>query len=213
GGGGAGGAPDLHPVGLSAHHDDRWAVAAEVLPPAHYNLRPAHDRQSKIHDDDIRLAHHRKTERMLAVERADRVVAGIAKSELDDHSDRIIVLNDEHPEHRHGRTLRPVIYSAAFRGARAIARVSADSGLSFSIWMESPARCVEGGRPGPCATALASTGSQMPYRIHIQQVGQELRSRTFCWTSAAAATLRWDLSTSTTWCLGCFSSCSSASLT
>src|SRR5207302_2599885 len=140
----------------------RWAVAAEVLPPAHYKLRPAHDRQSKIHDDDIRLAHHRKTERMLAVERADRVVAGIAKSELDDLSDRIIVLNDEHPEHRHGRTLRPVIYSAAFRGARAIARVSADSGLSFSIWMESPARCVEGGRPGPCATALASTGSQMP---------------------------------------------------
>jgi len=28
------------------------------------------------------------------------------------------------------------------------------------------------------------------YRIHIQQVGQELRSRTFCWTSAAAAALR-----------------------
>ena len=28
------------------------------------------------------------------------------------------------------------------------------------------------------------------YRIHIQQVGQELRSRTFCWTRAAAAALR-----------------------
>src|SRR5207237_8812592 len=70
---------------------------------------PAHDGETQIHDDDIWLTRHRKAQRMLPVDRTDRLVAGLAKGEFEELTDRIVILNDQDPEHRHDGRLRSII--------------------------------------------------------------------------------------------------------
>src|SRR5439155_13262412 len=102
-------ARDLHYIRPPTDHDDRGTGSAQVRPPTHNKLGPAHDGESQIHDDDIWLIRHRKTQRLLPVDRPDRLVAGLAKSELEELTDRIVILNDQDPEHRHDGRLRSII--------------------------------------------------------------------------------------------------------
>ena len=46
---------------------------------------------------------------MLPVDRTDRLVAGLAKGELEELTDRIVILNNQDPEHSHGARLRSII--------------------------------------------------------------------------------------------------------
>ena len=102
-------ARDLHYIRPSTDHDDRGTGSAQVRPPTHNKLGPAHDGESQIHDDDIWLIRHRKTQRMLPVDGTDRLVASLAKGELEKLTDRIVILNNQDPEHSHGARLRSII--------------------------------------------------------------------------------------------------------
>jgi hypothetical protein len=93
-------------VGAPAYDDERCALVAELLSPLRYELGSAHERQPKIENDDIGLANQRKAQRVLPVEGANGFVTRVAKRELEQLSDRIVIFNDQDPEPMHLRRLR-----------------------------------------------------------------------------------------------------------
>ena len=99
----AGDSPDVRP---RADYDDRDTIVPEDLPPIHDKLDAAHERQSQIEDDHIRLAGESEPQRVLAIERRDGLVPGVAQRHLKESAGRVVVLYHEDPKRRHARTLR-----------------------------------------------------------------------------------------------------------